>query len=181
MTGGPGSKQDINFREHGTTRHIKKSVPIINKSTNMKSIQMNTLKRNVITGILATAMVLAFGACARKTASLSESMLPESNGQVQIKRDANSNYVIHINLSDLENEKSLQPAKDGYVVWMVSNQRKTKNIGQIEGANTWLSKKSKASFEAVSAIKPTKIYITAENDMNIQKPGTQVVWSTKSF
>ena len=147
----------------------------------MKALKITTLIRNVFTGMLATLIIFSFGACARKTASLSESMVPESNGHVQIKRDVNSNYVIQINLSDLENVKNLTPAKEAYVVWMVSDQKITKNIGEIEGANKWLTKKSKASFEAVSAVKPTKIYITAENDVTIQRPGKQVVWSTSSF
>jgi len=147
----------------------------------MKVLKINTKTKNTLIGILATVLIFSFGSCAKKTTSLSESMVPESNGHVQIKRDANSNYVIQIDLSDLENVKNLQPAKEAYVVWMVSDQKTTRNLGQIEGANRWLTKKSKASFEAVSAFKPTKIYITAENDIAVKKPGKQVVWSTSSF
>lgn len=147
----------------------------------MKALKPNTQIKNVFTGILATLIIFSFGSCAKKTASLSGSMIPESNGNVQVKRDVNSNYVIQINLSDLENVKNLTPAKEAYVVWMVSDQKRAKNIGQIEGANSWLSKKSKASFEATSAVRPTKIYITAENDITVQKPGKQIVWSTSSF
>lgn len=147
----------------------------------MKAAKISTRIKNIFTGILATLLIFSFGSCAKKTTSLAESMVPESNGHVQIKRDVNSNYVIHIDLSDLENVKNLSPAKEAYVVWMVSDQKLTKNIGQIEGANSWLSKKSKASFEATSAAKPTKIYITAENDVTVKKPGKQVVWSTSSF
>ena len=147
----------------------------------MKPLKMNTQVKSLLTAILATALIFSFGSCAKKTASLSESLIPEANGNVQIKRDANSNYVIQINLSDLENVKNLNPSKEAYVVWMVSGQNITKNIGQIEGANSWLSKKSKASFEATSAIKPIKIYITAENNITVRKPGRQIVWSTSSF
>lgn len=147
----------------------------------MKALKVNTILRNTSLCIFAALMASSFGSCAKKTASLSESMVPESNGHVQIKRDANSNYVIQIDLSDLENVKNLKPAKEAYVVWMVSGQNMVKNIGQIEGANSWLSKRSKASFEATSATKPTKIYITAENDIDVKKPGKQVVWSTSSF
>lgn len=147
----------------------------------MNTIKLKTQIKNVFAGILATLVIISFGSCAKKTASLSESFIPESNGNVQIKRDVNSNYVIQINLSDLENVKNLTPAKEAYVVWMVSDQKRAKNIGQIEGANSWLTKKSKASFEATSPTKPTKIYITAENDITVQKPGKQIVWSTSSF
>lgn len=147
----------------------------------MKALKVNNVLKKIPVSIFAILIIFSSGSCAKKTASLSQSMIPESNGNVQIKRDVNSNYVIHIDLSDLENVKNLSPAKEAYVVWMVSDQKLTKNIGQIEGANSWPSKRSKASFEATSATKPTKIYITAENDVNIQKPGKQIVWSTSSF
>jgi hypothetical protein len=39
----------------------------------------------------------------------------------------------------------------------------------------------KASFETVSSTKPTKIFLTAEDDASIQYPGSQVVISTNNF
>ncbi|MEP7255471.1 MAG: hypothetical protein ABI666_06820 [Ferruginibacter sp.] len=151
----------------------------------MKSIKLDTLTKNIFSGLLAIAMITGSISCAKKTVAAKETTftpaMPEEKGQLEVKRDANSNYVIQINISDLDPVKTMRPSKEAYVVWMVTDTKATKNLGQIEGANAWLSKKNKASFEAVTEFKPTKIFITAENDATIQKPGTQVVWATKSF
>ena len=157
----------------------------------MKAINLNTRVKTFLLGILTAIMLFGFNSCAKKTTATSSTesadetritpLIPEDKGQMQVKRDASSNYVIQINIADLEAVKKLVPAKEAYVVWMIAENKQTKNLGQIEGANTWLSKKDKASFEAVTALKPTKVFITAENDAMIQKPGTQVVWSTKTF
>ena len=156
----------------------------------MKSTNFNTISKSLFTGILATCMLFGFNSCAKKSTaakstanneSAAPMIMPEDKGQLLVKRDANSNYVIQINISDLEAVKKMQPAKEGYVVWVVTESNGTKNLGQIEGANSWLSKKDKASFEATTPFKPTKVFITAENDLTIQKPGTQIVWSTNKF
>ena len=44
-----------------------------------------------------------------------------------------------------------------------------------------LSKQLNASFETVSAFKPNKIFITAEDDASIQYPNTQIILSTDRF
>ena len=153
----------------------------------MKTAILNTDLKKIFAGVIATIMLLGFNSCAKKTSSATVAtetatpMIAEEKGEMLVKRDASSNYVIQINIADLEPVKKLQPAKEAYVVWMVTDMKTTKNLGQIEGANTWLSKKDKASFEAVTPSKPTKIFITAENDAAAQKPGTQIVWSTKTF
>ena len=147
----------------------------------MRAVNLNTQIRNFFLSILAILMMFGFNSCTKKATAVTTPILPEERGQLQVKRDVNSNYVIQINISDLEPVKKLIPAKEAYVVWMVTDMKATKNLGQIEGANTWFSKKDKASFEAVTEFKPTKIFITAENDVTIKKPGTQIVWSTKNF
>jgi hypothetical protein len=51
-----------------------------------------------------------------------------------------------------------------------------KNIGRVNSSN-----KLKVSFETVSSFKPIKIFITAEDDEDVQYPGQQVVLSTDKF
>jgi hypothetical protein len=68
-----------------------------------------------------------------------------------------------------------------YVVWMETADNVTKNIGQINSSTGFLSNKLKASFETVSSTKPTKIFLTAEDDAGIQYPGTQMVLTTNDF
>jgi hypothetical protein len=61
---------------------------------------------------------------------------------------------------------------------METEQEPVKNIGQINSSSSLLSKRLKGSFETVSSIKPTKIFITAEDDGTIQYPGTQILTTT---
>ena len=105
----------------------------------------------------------------------------EEKEGMQIKRDAAGNYVIELLLKDLEAVKLMKPVKEGYVVWMINDKDITTNIVTIEGANTWTAKKDKVNFQAVSAVKPVKVFITAETNIKAEKPGTQVVWSTRNF
>lgn len=105
----------------------------------------------------------------------------EEKDGMQIKRDAAGNYVIQLVIVNLEPVKLMKPIKEGYVVWMINEAGVTSNIGTIEDANTWTTRKDKTRFEATSAVKPTKVFISAETDLKTQKPGTQIVWSTGNF
>ena len=95
-----------------------------------------------------------------------------------MKKDNNSNYTIHVELSNLAEPTKLEPAMKTYVIWMETEQEPVKNIGQINSSSNFLSKRLTASFETVSSIKPTRIFITAEDDGTIQYPGTKILTTT---
>jgi hypothetical protein len=118
--------------------------------------------------------------CSQKIAFQSSSVVPAAEGTVKIKKDNNENYTIKIELINLTTPDRLQPPMNTYVVWMESDQAYVKNIGQINSSTNFLSNRLKSSFETVSSIKPTKIFITAENDGTVQYPGTLVL-TTASF
>ena len=107
--------------------------------------------------------------------------MPAAGGDVKIKKDNNNNYRIQISLNNLAEPKRLEPPKNTYVVWMETDNNATKNIGQINSSTGLLSSKLKASFETVSSTKPTKIFLTAEDDASVQYPGTQVIMTTSDF
>jgi regulatory protein YycH of two-component signal transduction system YycFG len=75
----------------------------------------------------------------------------------------------------------LQPPKLTYIVWMVSDDASTMNMGQIKSSVTLLTKRLKASFETTTPYKPTQIFITAEDDPGYQLPGAQIILTTKRF
>lgn len=133
-------------------------------------------------GIAAAALLLFyFSSCAKKINFQTSSVAPAARGTVKVKQDNNKNYDIHISLSNLTEPQRLQPSKSTYVVWMETDNNVTKNIGQIHSSTSLLSRKLKASFETVSATKPRKIYLTAEDDASVQYPGNQVVLTTNDF
>jgi hypothetical protein len=118
---------------------------------------------------------------AAKVEFLSSSIVPAARGFVRVKRDMNENYIIQVKISNLAEVNRLQPSKQAYVVWMITDHEITKNIGQIISSTTFLSTKLKASFRKVSSSKPIKIFITAEAEADAQTPDEQLVLSTDRF
>lgn len=100
---------------------------------------------------------------------------------MKVNKDDNKNYVIKIEIKNLAEVNRLQPAKNAYVIWMITDENSTKNMGQIKSGSSMMSSKLKASFETVTAFKPTKVFITAEDDGDVQYPGATVVLSTDRF
>lgn len=139
------------------------------------------MRTNTILLFLVGIMTLfLIASCSQKIAFQSSSVVPAAEGTVKIKKDNNENYTIKIELINLTTPDRLQPPMNTYVVWMESDQAYVKNIGQINSSTNFLSKRLKSSFETVSSIKPTKIFITAENDGSVQYPGTHIL-TTASF
>ena len=139
---------------------------------------VNTSKYVVIFGVF---FIFILYSCSRKVTFLTSPTVPAARGFVKVKKDNNKNYLIKIDLSNLAEVTRLQPSKNAYVVWLESDDHVAKNIGQIKSSESLLSNKLKASFETVSSSKPSKIYITAEDNAEIQYPGSQLVISTDNF
>ena len=126
-----------------------------------------------ILAILASVIV-SFSSCSTKAPFLSSAVVPAARGTVVISKDFNRNYVIKIQLYDLAGSERLTPPKNTYVVWLVTADNRAKNIGQINTSNSL-----DASFETVSAFRPSKIMITAEDEANILYPSySEVVLTT---
>lgn len=135
----------------------------------------------VFSGILLILFFLSLNACGKKHQFLTSSTVPAARGYVKINQDKNKNFDIQIRLSGLAEVQRLQPAKQGYVVWMVTQENNAKNIGRLISSNSFLSKTLKASFESVSPLQPLKIFITAEEDINIQYPAGLNILTTDQF
>ena len=142
---------------------------------------MKIYTKKAISGILVTLFLFSLTACAKKIPFLFSSTVPAARGYVKINQDKNNNFDIQLRLSGLAEVQRLQPAKQGYVVWMVSQENITKNIGRLISSSSLLSKALKATFESVSSLKPIKIFITAEEDINIQYPAGLNILTTGQF
>jgi hypothetical protein len=139
----------------------------------------SALTKNSLLYLIGIMTIFYFESCARKIAFQASTIVPGAEGTVKVKKDNNSNYTIQVELSNLAEPRKLEPAMKTYVIWMETEQEPVKNIGQINSSSSFLSKRLKASFETVSSIKPTKIFITAEDDGTIQYPGTQILTTAR--
>lgn len=136
----------------------------------------------IIAGIIMTFSLSSLSSCAtKKTSFLASSVAPAAQGTVTVKQDDNKNYVIKVELSNLAPSTRLSPPMNAYIVWMEASDNSTKNLGQLNTSEKFMSKNLKASFETVSGTKPVKIFITAENEVNAQYPDLSRVVLTTDY
>lgn len=152
----------------------------------LKQIKMKTTVCNnkfgaaLILGSLGI-MALLLSSCASKIPFQYSAEAPAARGTVKVKKDGNENYTIGIDVTNLNEENRLVAPKTAYVVWMTSGNSNAKNLGKISSSSSMMSKTLKASFEAISPVKPTKIFITSEEDGNTTYPSSSIILTTNNF
>ena len=144
-------------------------------STAIKHVQRLAL------ALLIATILFSFSSCAKKRAFQTSTVVPAARGDVKIKKDNNHNYIIHVTLLDLAEPNRLTPPKTVYVVWAVTEDNITKNLGEIKTSTSLFSKTLKGEFKTVSAFKPFKVIVTAEDQSAVQYPSTFEVLSTNNF
>ncbi len=136
----------------------------------------NPLAGILVSGIFFTVIVLILISCASRISFLTSQVVPAAEGEISVKKDNNNNYSIKMEITNLAAVDRLEPPKDSYVVWMETERGAARNIGRIETSNSL-----KVTFETVSSFRPTKIFITAEENENALYPGEMVVLTTNRF
>jgi hypothetical protein len=140
----------------------------------------NIISKSNLTGlILSTFALIAFTSCSKKMHFSSSSVVPAAVGTVKIKSDKNKNHTVDVSVSNLAPASQLTPSKKVYVVWIVTQENQYKNIGQLNSSSGFLSKALKASLTAVTPFTPVSVFITAENEGDVEYPGMTVVLTTR--
>ena len=145
----------------------------------MKHVKINL--KNLAASLALPAFLFLFSSCSKKIYFENSSVVPAAQGYVKIKKDNNNNSNIDIKVMHLADPMRLQPSAKTYVIWMDTESNSIKNLGQLESRDHFLSKTLKGSFNAVTAFKPVKIFITAEDDAAISSPRGRPVLETKKF
>jgi hypothetical protein len=144
-------------------------------------MQLTTDNKSSILLLFIFITSLLFSSCSKKASFLNSSVVPGAEGTIKVAKDKNKNTVIRIHIINLADPSRLQPARKEYIVWMVTDDNLTKNIGRIKSSRTFFNKRLEGSFETISSFKPVKIFITAEDDADIQYPQEQVILTTSTF
>lgn len=140
----------------------------------IKNFSLNVTQQ--LLTLLAVFLLLSTVSCAKKTTFNNSTIIPAARGDVAVKQDKNNNYNITVKISYLAEPERLTPPKTTYVVWMVSENNNTVNLGQIIGTS-----KLHVTFETVSSFKPVQIFVTAENEADVRYPGPVTVLATDTF
>ena len=149
---------------------------ILNKIA-MKKIYTNKL----MAGIIIVTVLFLLPSCAQKVTFLNSSVVPAAQGNVKVNQDENDNYNIQLKIKDLADINQLDSSKKTYVVWMETQQGRTENLGQLKSSSSLFSQQKTASLETVSSFKPVRIFVTAENGINVRYPSRDVVLATETF
>lgn len=130
---------------------------------------------------LVLLLCVSLVSCARKIHFDNSSIVPAAQGTVRVKTDKNNNHSIKVDVKHLADPARLTPAKAVYVAWIETDGKAAQNIGQLRTSSGLIGSTLKASLEAVSPFKPTRLFITAEDQANIEYPSSYVVLNTTSF
>jgi len=134
-------------------------------------------KIDIILSLLLASFL--FVACAAKMNFERSPVVPGADGKVAVKKDNNSNYSITVNTVNLPSSKNLTPSKEVYVVWMEDENKNVKKLGQIKPSTGLLSKAYKGEMRATSTTRPRKIFITAEDNTELEYPSNELVLTTR--
>jgi len=142
-----------------------------------------TKKHNIYLFLVGIFALLLFSSttCVKKVPFQNSTVVPAAQGSVKVRQDKNKNYAIEVAIVDLAEIGRLQSSKKTYVVWIETETGKFENIGQLKSSTGFLTKQHKASLGTVTSFKPVKIFVTAEDGVNIRYPDSQVILTTSSF
>lgn len=97
---------------------------------------------------------------------------PAAQGVVKYKPSSNGNIELQIEVRSLAEPSSLTPPENAYVVWIQPPGQATQNLGQLK-----VNGKERADLNTETPYKRFHIFITAEQDAQLQSPKGSTVLS----
>jgi hypothetical protein len=120
--------------------------------------------KNIKTGIYLV-LILALSACGSISKFPVSAVNPAANIEMRRQLDSNGNTKITITAKNLAAAERLTPHKKMYVVWVILESSKVRNIGQLNSENA-----KKAEMKTLVPFKFTEVFITAEDQADISYP-----------
>lgn len=144
----------------------------------MKTRKPSSLTGKISVAFLAILIAISSNSCSKSIPFLTSSVAPAARGEVKVTRDKNENYNIDIQLYNLSEIERLEGAKTTYVAWIETEGENVINIGQLKSSSGMMSRTLKASLKAVSTSRPTRVFVTAEDNANAKYPGSVSIITT---
>ncbi|MFW6351330.1 MAG: hypothetical protein ACOC2E_03000 [Bacteroidota bacterium] len=143
--------------------------------------QLHRTGKIFFSGFIMISMMLFIASCSSTEPFLNSSIVPAATGNVKVKKDANQNYVIKVQIDDLADVERLQSSKDTYVLWMETDRGNNENLGQLISSTSFFSKQHGASLETITSYKPVRFFVTAENGIDVRYPDSEEILKTNTF
>ncbi len=143
------------------------------KKNNKKNFLKMKDSFRIMSFIFAAILV---SACSKKVVFPVSQVVPAAEAVLKVDRDDNNNYGIELEVSNLAEPERLTPARRHYVVWMVTKQHGTINIGNLD-----INRKNNGELNTSTPYEPMRVFITAEDDPKPVLPSTQVVLNSEDF
>ncbi|MDX1753365.1 hypothetical protein SAMN06296241_2865 [Salinimicrobium sediminis] len=143
------------------------------KKNNKKNFLKMKDSFRILSFIFAAILV---SACSKKVVFPVSQVVPAAEAVLKVDRDDNNNYGIELEVSNLAGPERLTPARRHYVVWMVTKQHGTINIGNLD-----INRKNNGELNTSTPYEPMRVFITAEDDPKPVLPSTQVVLNSEDF
>ena len=142
------------------------------KNNNKSGIPVKKAFR-ILSFVFAAILI---SACSKKVTFPVSEMVPAAEAVAKVDKDANDNYEIELKVQNLAAPDRLTPKRKYFVVWMVTKQHGTINIGRLD-----INRKNNGELNTNTPYKPIRLFITAEDDNQPALPSTQVVLNSRDF
>ncbi len=130
---------------------------------------MKTLKTLTI-----LVLVLIVSSCANTSKFPVSVVTPAADIVATMKHDKNGNYKITITAKNLAAIERLNPPKNAYVVWIVTEKDGIRNIGKLINKNVQTT-----GLETLTPFKFKEVFITAEDQADTTYPTGLEISRTK--
>jgi hypothetical protein len=110
---------------------------------------------------MLAGLLITLAACTTTTKFPISTVAPAALISAKKTVDKDKNYVIELVAFNLTSTDRLNPPKNHYNVWIVTEQNDYKNLGQVINANA-----KKVAFKTLTPFNPKQIILTAEDEGN---------------
>ncbi len=144
------------------------------KKNNKKKRYLNMKDAFRVFSFIFAAILVS--ACSKKVVFPVSQVVPAAEAVLKVDEDDNNNYVIDLEVSNLADADRLTPPRRYYVVWLVTKQNGTINLGNLD-----TNRKNNGELKTTTPFEPIRVFITAEDDSKPVIPSTQVVLNSEDF
>lgn len=119
----------------------------------------------LLKSLLFMSLIAVLTSCATTTKFPLSSTVPAAEITAKVNQDKNKNYVINVIAKNLASADRLNPPKNNYSIWIVTENGTIKNIGQLTNLNA-----KTATLKTLTPFNVKEIFITAEDQGNLTYP-----------